>query len=541
MGNEIVKKHFHTAGPVNDPDVYKIDPLTRWDLEEVLDLINRRLYFLLHAPRQTGKTSCLEALATYLNAEGKYYAISTSFESGVSAGDDYVGAIQNIIETLLRDIKNTLQDKFDKDKADAEFNKDGSSNGIFNMFTYLAQTLDKPLVLLVDEIDALTGNSLIAVLRQMRAGYKNRPVNFPHCVFLCGMRNIKDFRINVSEAVLPSTYSPFNIIAESLRLSNFTKENVKDLYYQHTQSTGQRFGRGVIDLVMDLTDGQPWLVNALAEEVTSKMIENRDRSVTITTDMIEVAKERIILSRRTHLENLVERLKEERVRRVILPMLTCGPAFTQSDDENYCIDLGLVKVVDRWLYIANKIYKEVIPRELTQQTQGRFPNNIPSLWRNDDGTINVDNLLTLFKDYWYTNMAIWGKDMPGYQEACAQLVMMAFLQRLINGGGEITREYGIGRQRMDLYIKRYYHEIVNKRKKLRIQKIVIELKTINDDQNYERIKKEAVEQTAGYAKQIGVAEAEIIIFNRGEEQRWTAIEENEQTEFDGIRLQIWKM
>jgi len=535
------EKFFNTAGPVNRPNMYKIDPLTRWDFQEVLRLINNEKYFLLHAPRQTGKTSCLEALATYLNAEGNNYAVCTNFQGGANTGNNFEIAIKNIIETLLLDTKNTLHDKFDKDKADVFFKKNGPSNGIFNMFTYLAETLDKPLVLLIDEIDSLVGVSLMAVLTQMRAGYPKRPDNFPKSILLCGLRDIKDYRMNTGEEAFPATISPFNIIAEVLRLGNFTKDEVKDLYNQHTQATGQRFSRGVIDLVMDLTDGQPWLVNALADEVTNNIKENRDRSITITTDMIEVAKERIILARRTHLDNLVERLKEERVRRVVLPMLIGEPAITKSDDVSYCLDLGLVKRVNNGIQIANKIYKEVLPRELSQNNNERFPETIPSLWRNDDGSIDVDNLLTLFKDYWYQNMEIWGKEMSGYQEACPQLVMLAFLQRIINGGGEINREYGIGRKRMDLFIKRPYHEIVNKRKKLRFQKIVIELKTIKDNQNYDSVKQEALKQTAEYALLIGVAEAEILIFNRGDEQRWTPADANETEEYNGVRLQIWKL
>jgi len=541
MGNEKTEKFFCTAGPVNQPDVYKIDPLTRWDLNEVLLLIQRGQYFLLHAPRQTGKTSCLEALATYLNAEGKYYAIPTSFECGANTGDDFEIAIKNIIEALLSDAKDTLKDSFDSAKAKAYFAEDGPSNGIYNMFNYLAKSLDKPLVLLIDEIDSLVGNTLINVLRQMRSGYRKRPDHFPHSVLLCGMRNIKDFRMKVGNEVLPATYSPFNIIAKSLHLDNFTKDDVENLYNQHTVGTGQRFEEGVVDMVMDYTDGQPWLVNAIAHEVTFEMRVNRDRSVCITKEMIAQAKENIILSRRTHLENLIERLKEDRVRRVILPMLTGEYGVTITDDINYCIDLGLIKRNNGGYYIANNIYKEVIPRELTQDTLELVPQDIPTLWKNEDGTINVTNLLTLFKDHWYESMDIWGSDMSGYKEAAAQLVTNTFLQRVINGGGEIGREYGIGRKRMDIYIKRPYYIGSGNNKTLKIQKIVLEVKTIKDDQSYDTVMQKAMTQTAEYAKLVGVSEAEILIFNRGEKPRWTAADPIEATECDGVRLQIWKL
>jgi len=539
MGADKMEKQFCVAGPVNQPVYYKIDPLTRWDLDEVLHMINGMKYFLLRAPRQTGKTSCLMALANYLNTEGRYYAVCTSFESGFSTGENFDPAITNIVQTMLSNVKNTLKDKFDDSESETLFKKNGPRNGIFDIFSCLAQSLDKPLVLLVDEIDALVGNCLLAVLKQMRAGYPSRPASFPHSVIMCGMRNIKDFRINLGNEILPATSSPFNIIAEVLKLGDFTREEVATLYHQHTEETGQRFADGVIDMVMDYTDGQPWLVNALAHEVTNRMRENRDRSVVITTDMIAVAKENIILDQRTHLDNLVERLKEARVRRIILPMLTGEPSQTETDDVNYCMDLGLIKKINGGLFIANKIYHEVLPRELSEQAMGFFPNEIPSLWKNDDGTVNVTNFLTLFKDYWYENMGIWTSEMSGYREASAQLITLTFLQRIINGGGDIHREYAIGRKRMDIYVKRFYY--VGAQKTLQIQKIVLEVKTIRDDQNYDTIIQKTFEQTSEYAKSVGVTEAEILIFNRGEKPRWSAVDSVEETEYDGVRLRIWKL
>lgn len=77
-----VPKFFNTAGPIK-PDIhYNIDPLTRIDLEELESLIYQQKYFVLHAPRQTGKTSCLLALRDYLNACGEFYVVYTNVEVG---------------------------------------------------------------------------------------------------------------------------------------------------------------------------------------------------------------------------------------------------------------------------------------------------------------------------------------------------------------------------------------------------------------------------------------------------------------------------
>ena len=70
-----MERFFNTAGPQIPEDNYTIDPLKRFDLEEILILISQMRYFVLHAPRQTGKTSCLLALCDYLNKEGDYIAV----------------------------------------------------------------------------------------------------------------------------------------------------------------------------------------------------------------------------------------------------------------------------------------------------------------------------------------------------------------------------------------------------------------------------------------------------------------------------------
>jgi predicted AAA+ superfamily ATPase len=84
-------KFFNTAGPVNRDNHYKIDPLTRWNMDEILTLIEQEKYFILHAPRQTGKTSCLLALRDCLNAEGRYHCVYANFEAGQTARNDVRG------------------------------------------------------------------------------------------------------------------------------------------------------------------------------------------------------------------------------------------------------------------------------------------------------------------------------------------------------------------------------------------------------------------------------------------------------------------
>ena len=150
---------------------------------------------------------------------------------------------------------------------------EGKDSMLSTFLRRLSEALPKPLVLFIDEIDALVGDSLVSILRQVRSGYANRPQAFPNNIVLCGVRDVRDYRIVLSNQDIVTGGFAFNIKAESLRLGNFTPEEVHQLYMQHTEETGQVFDEACFPMIWAATEGQPWLVNALGYEVTRKTHE----------------------------------------------------------------------------------------------------------------------------------------------------------------------------------------------------------------------------------------------------------------------------
>ena len=273
-----MERFFNTAGPNRSEDNYTIDPLSRFDLDDILMLIRQKKYFVLHAPRQTGKTTCMLALRDYLNSKGEYIAVYANIEGGQASRnnvDNVIGAVCDIIAERFRMLLKSEQPLEIRDKV-----RDLKPDSRLSTFLQrLAEVLPKPVVLILDEIDALVGNSLVSVLRQIRSGYESRPTSFPSSVILCGVRDVRDYRIHVDGAEIVTGGSAFNIKSSSLRLGNFTKEDIHELYMQHTRETGQEFDEACFPMIWEATEGQPWLVNALAYEVTWKIRENRDRRV----------------------------------------------------------------------------------------------------------------------------------------------------------------------------------------------------------------------------------------------------------------------
>ena len=341
-----MEKYFNTAGP-NKADIqYTLNPLKRINLPEIEDLIEQRKYFVVHAPRQTGKTSMLLALRDYLNASGKYFCVYANIEPGQANRND-VETVNDVVCTIIAlQIDSLLGGRKYSELYAKKFRKSGKGAHIVTFLTFLSEEFDKPFILFLDEIDALVGDSLVSVLRQLRSGYEKRPDHFPQSVILCGVRDVRDYRITLSNQEIITGGSAFNVKAKSLRMGNFSKEEIHELYMQHTEATGQVFDEACFPMIWKATEGQPWLVNALAYEVTYEMKENRDRSVRIIPEMIYKAQESIIYQRYTHIDALIDKLKEPRVRRIIEPLLANDEDADESlfppNDLQYCVDLGLI-------------------------------------------------------------------------------------------------------------------------------------------------------------------------------------------------------
>jgi len=447
-----MERYFNTTGPCEPELHYMLPPGRR--LGRVRELIEQERFFTFHAGRQTGKTTSARWLVDELNREGRFAAAWVDLQPAGRKPDPVptmAAALLALRISLERDVPGLAVPAPSEEKALAEV----PDFAVLRHLRAVSAVAPKPLVLFFDEADGLVGAAMVSFLTQLRSGYIDRSrTPFPRSVALVGQRRVRDYpltREEVRDLAWLGTTSPFNVEAEALTLAPFTRDEVGELLGQHTRATGQRFEPEAVDAVFELSQGHPWLANALAYEAAFR--EVKDRSVAIAAEHIETGRARIVRERRTHIESLAARLTEPRLRRIVAPMIAGDVAEPTSEaDRDYAVDLGLLKRDPRLgLVPANPIYREIILRALSSGASDSMylPN---TFWLRPDGTLDPDALLEGFVDFWRLNGEPLMRAVE-YQEIAAHLVLMAFLHRVENCGGRLDREYATGAGRLDLLLR----------------------------------------------------------------------------------------
>jgi AAA-like domain len=512
---------FNTSGPCIPGEHYMLPPQRR--LGDVLALIEARRYLTLHAGRQTGKTTSLMWLEEHLNATGRWYAMWVDLETAretPAVGEATTAILAAFDRTLTRRYPQQPRPAADEHTAMLATPK----SALLAYLTRLAELSPLPLVLLLDEVDGLVGEAMVSFLTQLRHGYIERSrVPFPASVVLVGQRQVRDYALREEDrravAWLGST-SPFNITAEATTLGSFTEAEVGELLRQHTAATGQRFAPEAVARISELGRGHPWLTNALADQIVRRDV--KDRGVEITAAHVDAAKETIILERRTHIDSLVARLREDRVQRVLAPMLVGGSAEgdTLDDDLAYVVGLGLARERAGRFEIANPIYGEIIPRALTHARQIQIANQ-PAWYVRPDGTLDMPKLMADWQVFWRKDGHLAAAGFR-YREAGPHLMLMAFLQRVVNGGGRIEREYGLGRGALDLLVE------------WNGQRHAIEVKLRRGSETEE----DALDQVVRYLDHLGLHEGWMVMFDLRSTPTWDERLTTREVEHRGKRVHV---
>ena len=422
-------KRFAVGGPIDPMTDYFIpfnERVPSEFLSEMKSLVFGGRYFSIRAPRQSGKTSfmlwfskdVLNGMKLNYGAEDPLTICSVFVDFlALGGGNASVRSIVNMINDacMLRgiDTKNAL--------SSIEVVNAVDYNIILKYLRTLSADLfaqKKLLVLIIDEADALKGDTGELFFDQLRMGYKDSEGsrNFPFSVCLVSMCSIEDFEFMKDRNL---SASPFNVLTEMMMLPRFTLSQVISLFQQHTTETGQVFEDGVLPFIFEQTQGQPWLCNRIGKEICFKDATNVDRTKSIPLSSVYNAISIVSKKRENHMMYLDLQLNELRKRTILLlayinemklkPLLSNNRDEMIKEEIEYYMDSGLIENSFEGIVFACPIYHNLCTFLLSDWYNVTFCySSFPLLTSNSsidkfygaDGKMLMPVIIQYFQDYW---------------------------------------------------------------------------------------------------------------------------------------------
>lgn len=366
-----MERYFNTSGP-NIPEEHYT--LMREELvAHGKELVYKRRYFTIWAPRQTGKSTYFLLLKAKLEKEG-YNVMWMNTEN-------YLGAT---LAGLLRQLRFELSNE----------GLDVPVFQTFNDFTFYIQNLTKgKYVLIVDEVEGLNDKLFGQFLHSIRNLYHSRDKHALKSVILVGVSNIV--------GVVADNASPFNI-ADNVNVPFFTDIETRELLEQHEQETGQLFAPKVKEKIIEITANQPGLVNGFAAELVKKYKRLKEINF---EDYVKVENWYLKEAIDKNVANIVNKAKQYRsfVERLLfigdkIPFFIDRPAI-KALFTNGIIDKdaeGFVKF--KVPLYKKRLYYAFYPYLNGENTRIRRELWIPEYF-NNDGTLNFQKLIDNYKEY----------------------------------------------------------------------------------------------------------------------------------------------
>ncbi|MCP4149268.1 MAG: AAA family ATPase [bacterium] len=460
-------------------------------------------YITVWAPRQTGKSWVMGQILHRLQKENRFDALKINLEHLKYENDvpDIIGAIAEMIREGLGKSAATLNSQ----KKFQEIFKQGA--------------LDKPLILILDEFDALKEEAINVIVSAFRNIYIERreEIDKPtekkkyllHSVALIGVRNVLGIE-NVKG-------SPFNV-QRSLHIPNLAFEEVDGMFKWYRKESGQKIEQEVIDRLYDEMRGQPGLTCWFGELLTE--IFNKDKNKPITMSYFkEVYTEATRVLPNNNILNIINKAQKAPYKEPVLELFKTDRKLEFRFDDKELNYLYLNGVIDIQRKKNDKGELQVYCRFANPFVQGRLFNYFSREMFNDLGLLIhpldemddaitekklvIPNILKRYKAYLKKNKDTIFTGMPRRKndkrlyEAIYHFSLYRYLYDLLTKRGvSVIPQFPTGNGKIDLTLK-YKDRVYG-----------IELKSFKDMYDYRR----GIEQAAEYGVQLKVKEVVLLVF-----------------------------
>jgi hypothetical protein len=456
-------------------------------------------FFTMWAPRQTGKTWIMQRAVAEIHARyGERFAVGALSMQGLLGDED-------TDEAFFRTVPRQFRDGFSIDVT-----APGDWEGWLHVFDKRAGAFDRPLLLLIDEFDALPPRLIERLVGEFRRMYLSRESYSLHGLALVGVRSVL--------GIDSPRGSPFNV-QRSLHVPNLTHDEVTELFAQYQAESGQAVEPEVVGAVFDVTRGQPGLVGWFGELLCEKYNPGRDKPITEQTFQYVYVRALQAEWNNTVL-NLVKKARGPYVKRVIA--LFTDPNVRFALDKDWCAYLYMNGIIDEApapelrtdVGAVCRFSSPFVQRRLyAALTDDMFDENSPIL-AIEPGDLLADvftpaglcvpPLLGRYRAYLERHKERGTDPWQGQPrrkdlhltEAVGHFHLYAWLRDAVGRRSTITPEFPTGNGKVDLVIRTKEHTAL------------IEVKSFVDA--YELQQGRA--QAAGYAKKLGLAAATLAVF-----------------------------
>ncbi len=484
-------RKFNITGKVIPEKHYYVDLAPQ--IRKLMALAKDGAYFVINRPRQFGKTTLLDFFARALQASKHYAPALLSFESFVQRFDMTEAEFyHNVAQRIVEGLQTVAT-------VPADFKID-SRNDFFVWLRETCQLLPRKLVLLIDEVDAVPENTVVGFLSGLREMYLARDrAPAPYAVCLVGVHDIKNLKARYREETQSiGSASPFNI-AIDYELPPFSRKNIQQYFQQHTEETGQAFDEKVILRVQQVTSGHPWLVSMLARLMVEELVRNRKRQIRL--EHAEAAIQRLLAARNPNFESLFKNARRPQFFSIVLNLLKGERSGFNilRDDIDLGVKYGVFAERDGQLVIANLIYVQALYRHFEEEIKTSTVGEIVIGNRLHDkrGRLDFRRVLDKFQVF----MQSKGADVarrPEFEEVFGQLLLLSYLDILVNGKGWTFKQVQSGEGRIDVVC--CYKD----------QKEVVELKLWYGERRYET----GLSQLVKYLRSENLDRGYLVVFDR---------------------------
>lgn len=461
-----MSKVFNTSADCKPALHYMVNIEER--LMKIKAMIDRGDYFTINRARQYGKTTTLKALGNYL--EKSYTVISLDFQK--LSHKDF--ETENFfVEALSREIlkksalKKNIFDNIQNELQNLAYgrNRDTKLADLFDCFSKWCGASEKPLVLMIDEVDSATNNQVfLDFLSQIRGYYIDRDeIATFQSVILAGVYNVKNLKMKLSSEDGHKVNSPWNIAADFLIDMSFSAQDIAGMLkeYESDYHTGMNIKK-ISELIYDYTSGYPFLVSRLCKLLDERIAENEQyttKTLAWTKGGILAAVRVLLTEQNTLFESLINKLEDyPELNELLQSLLFNGKEIVYVvgvHSFEIALMFGFVKKSNNTIIVANRIF-EILLYNLFLTSPKMQQNNIyDAALKDKNQFIKNDHLdmdLILEKFVLHFN-ELYGSEKHTFLEEDGRRYFLLYLRPIINGTGNYYIESQTrNRERTDVII-----------------------------------------------------------------------------------------